>query len=385
VHVALDALDFFPGRMGGIETYLRNLVAALQEVPGDDLRFTLVCLSPLARELPVGGRRWSVRELPAGRPSPGWLARRLLQRLAGKDLLAPAVNRLRPDVVHHPFTTINTRGLRAPAVLTFHDMQHEFLPELFGTAELEARRRAYGPSARAAARVIAISHHVKATLVARYGLDPGKIDVVHQAHGAAFRPQGPDAVREARRRHGLARPFLYYPAASWPHKNHVRLLQALRLLLDRGLFDGELVLSGIARGAQDRIEAEIDRLGLAGRVRFLGWLRAEDLPALYAAAELLVFPSLFEGFGIPVLEAMAVGCPVACSDATSLPEIAGDAALTFDARLPEAIAARVAEVLGSRDLRRRLAAAGLARAAEFRWDRAARETIAVYRRAAAGA
>lgn len=384
MHVGLNALDLFPGRAGGIETYFRNLLAALQDLPPGDDRYTLLCLRPVAAELPVTSSAFRVREYACGRPSAGWLLRRSLLRAGGPDVLAPVVNRLRLDVVHHPFTTINTPGLRAPAVLSFMDMQHEFFPENFTPAELRRRRRAYRASVAAAARVIAISNHVKGTLVNVYGVDPAKVDVVHFGSAPEFRPvDDPARIAAARRRHGLERPFLFYPAASWPHKNHVALLRALRLLLDRGRFDGDLALSGIAREAHGVVGAEIARLGLRERVRILGYLPARELPDIYAAAELLVFPSLFEGFGLPLLEAMACGCPVVCSSATSLPEIAGEAALLFDPRSPEELAERIAEVLEQPETRRRLRAAGLARAAEFRWDRAARETVEVYRRAAA--
>jgi len=186
-----------------------------------------------------------------------------------------------------------------------------------------------------------------------------------------------------RRRHGLERPFLYYPAASWPHKNHVALLEALRLLLDRGRFDGDLVLSGLAREGHGEVEQAIARLRLTERVRLLGHVPGGELPALYGSAEALVFPSRFEGFGLPVLEAMACGCPVACSDTTSLPEVAGGAALLFDPGAPEDIAARVGDLLDDGGLRQRLRAAGLRRAADFGWDRVARETVASYRAAAA--
>ncbi len=383
MHVGLNALDLFPGRTGGIETYFRNLLAALQALPPGDDRYTLLCLRPNAAGLPVTSPAFRVREYACGRPSAGWLLRRALLRAGGPDVLAPLVNHLHLDVVHHPFTTINTPGLRAPAVLSFMDMQHEFFPENFAPEVLRWRRRAYRASVAAAARVIAISAHVKGTLIDVYGVDPGKVEVVYFGCAPEFRPvDDPARIAAARRRHGLERPFLYYPAASWPHKNHVALLAALRLLLDRGSFDGDLALSGVAREAQGKVGAEIARLGLGDRVRILGYLPARELPEIYAAAEMLVFPSLFEGFGIPLLEAFACGCPVVCSSATSLPEVAGGAALLFDPRSPEEMAARIAEVLEGPEVRRRLRASGLARASEFRWDRAARETVAVYRKAA---
>lgn len=384
MHVGLNALDLFPGRAGGIETYFRNLLAALQGLPAGEDRYALLCLSPVGAELPLTSPAFQLHQFACGRPSPGWLVRQALRQAGGPDLLAPFVNRLRLDVVHHPFSTINTPGLRPPAVLSFMDMQHEFFPGNFAPQELRRRRRVYRASVAAAARVIAISAHVKGTLVDVYGVDPEKIDVVYLASGTEFQPvDDPARVAAARRRHGLDRPFLYYPAASWPHKDHVTLLRALRLLLDRGRFDGELVLTGVAREAAGLVHAEIDRLGLRDRVRLLGHLPAGALPDLYAAAEMLVFPSLFEGFGLPLVEAMACGCPVVCSDATSLPEIAGGAALLFEPRSPEALAERVVEVLERPGVRGLLRASGLARAGDFGWDRAARETMAVYRRAVA--
>jgi len=382
--VGLDALDLAPGRSGGIETYFRELLAALQALPPDGVRYTLLGLAPVTGTLPTAGQAVRVRAFACGRPSPGWLLRGAVRRLTGRDVLAPAIRRLGLDVVHHPFTTVNTPGLRRPSVLTVHDLQHEFFPEHFAPGELARRRRAYPASARGATRVIAISAHVKGTLVERYGVDPARVAVVHHAVGPQFRPaHAPAAVEALRRRHGLGRPFLYYPAASWPHKNHGVLLEALRLLADRGRFDGDLVLTGLAREGHGELSGAIRRLDLGDRVRLLGHLPAGELPLLYAAAELLVFPSRFEGFGLPVLEAMASGCPVACADATSLPEVAGGAALLFDPGSPEQLAERVAQVLEGPALRRRLVEAGLRRAAAFSWGRAARETVAVYRAAAA--
>ncbi len=384
MHVGLNALDLFPGLAGGIETYLRGLLDGLRALPEGPERYTLLCLPPAGATLPDGGPGFRRRQFACGRPSPGWLVRRAVQRLTGRDVLAPAIDRLGLDVVHHPFTTINTPGLRGASVLTFHDMQHEFHPENFSPRELARRRRDYPASARAATRLIAISAHVKGTLVSRYGIDPDRVDVIHSGRGAGFAPVGdPERLAGARRALGLDRPFLYYPAASWPHKDHLTLLRALRLLLDRRRFDGDLVLTGVAREASGLVGAEIARLGLTERVRLLGHLPAARLPELYTLAEALVFPSRFEGFGFPLVEAFACGCPVVCADATSLPEVAGGAALLFEPGSPEALAERLEALLGSPALRAGLRAAGLARAGDFSWARAARQTVESYRRAAA--
>jgi glycosyltransferase involved in cell wall biosynthesis len=171
--------------------------------------------------------------------------------------------------------------------------------------------------------------------------------------------------------------YLFFPAHTWHHKNHRAAIDALRVLRDRHGMNRTLVCTGGAREAQPAIEAQIVKSGMVGRVRFLGYCPERDLPALYRGAACLLFPSLFEGFGMPVLEAMASGCPVVCSNTTSLPEIAGEAALLVDPSDPEAIATAVHRVLTDPDLRAALIARGLRRAATFSWQRHTLETIAV--------
>ena len=174
---------------------------------------------------------------------------------------------------------------------------------------------------------------------------------------------------------------MYYPAATWPHKNHKRLLAALKIMKDRYGFDGQLVLSGIAMQANDAVLEEIGRLGLRDDVIVLGYLPHEDLPCLYNLARLMVFPSLFEGFGIPLVEAMACGCPVACSNVTSIPEVVGDAAVTFDPVSVEDMAEKTWALWSNDSLLRDMKTQGLDRVKLFSWDNMARQTIQVYEKA----
>jgi glycosyltransferase involved in cell wall biosynthesis len=190
----------------------------------------------------------------------------------------------------------------------------------------------------------------------------------------------PDELERVRAEHGLDRPFMYFPAATWPHKNHKKLLAALKILTDRYDFDGHLVLTGIAMKSHGDILDEVEQLGLTEQVKILGYLPYADLPFLYNLARLLVFPSLFEGFGLPLVEAMACGCPVVCSEVTAMPEIAGDAALLFDPTFEEDIADKVWAVWNDDGMRERLITRGFERARLFRWEKTARETIEVYRR-----
>src|SRR3990172_9021479 len=365
MRIGLNAINFFPGRMGGIEIYFRNLLHHMQLVDGKN-RYTLICLKPNSGEFSLMNPAFLLKEYNYGRHSLGWLVRGALGKTARFDILAPSVNRLSLDLIHHPFTTAKPAGLKFPAVLTFHDMQHEFYPEFFTDRELRDRVATYRSSAESAVRIIAISEHTKQTLIDVYGIDAGKIDVVYNGCGSEFRVIDDESeLAEARGKYGLYRPYLFYPAATWPHKNHRRLFAALGLLKARGDFDGELVLAGIDKEGHAGILDEIERLGLAKDVKVLGYLPGRELPSLYNLAAMLVFPTLFEGFGIPLVEAMACGCPVGCSTATSIPEVVGDAGVFFDPSSSDDMAEKIRSVWGSPDKADRMRAAGFERVKSF--------------------
>jgi glycosyltransferase involved in cell wall biosynthesis len=311
------------------------------------------------------------------------LLRSILKGATGIDILRAEPNYLNFDVVHHPLSTMKPSWKRFPSVLTFLDMQQEFYPQFFTSVELETRRATSRASASAATRIIAISEHAKKCLEERYEIEADKIDVIYPGYGEEYRVIDDwERVNAIRRKYGLEKPFLYYPAATWPHKNHRLLLFALKLLKERYGFDGELVLTGVAMNTFDTLMSEAVRLGLDGMVRVLGYLPYEELPCLYTLAKLMVFPSLFEGFGIPVVEAMACGCPVACSNATSLPEVIGGAGIMFDPSSQEDMAEKIWQAWIDDGKLELLRQAGLKRVAMFTWKDAARETLDVYKRAA---
>ena len=266
-------------------------------------------------------------------------------------------------------------------VLVVPDIQHEYLPEFFSPEALEERQRLYTESAHRADHICAISDFTRHTLIDKLGVPPEKVTTVWLAADPGFSPVPREDDARVLGSYGLeAGGYLYFPAHTWHHKNHRAAIEALRVLRDRHGTSRTLVCTGGAREAQPAIEAQIAKAGLGGQVRFLGYCPQREIPSLYRGAACLVFPSLFEGFGMPVLEAMASGCPVVCSDTTSLPEIAGGAALLLSPRDPEALAAAVHQLLTDADLRRDLVTRGIGRAAAFSWRRHTLETIAVLRR-----
>jgi glycosyltransferase involved in cell wall biosynthesis len=309
----------------------------------------------------------------------------MLRNTLNLDILTREMRGLDLDVIHHPFTVLTPPGTGIPSVLTFWDMQHEFFPEFFGHVELRKRRRVFRASAQEATRIIVSAQFTRQCLMERYGIAAEKIEVIYTGYGPEYRVfDDPAELDKVRKKYGLDRPFLLYPAATWPHKNHKNLLAALKILTDRHRFDGQLLLTGIAMQAHDEILGEIERQGLARSVKVLGYLPYGELPFLYNLARLLVFPSLFEGFGIPLVEAMACGCPVVCSNVTSLPEVAGDAGITFDPNSPDEMAEKIWAAWNDEARRREMRGRGLERVRLFAWDTAAQKTLEVYRKASGG-
>jgi glycosyltransferase involved in cell wall biosynthesis len=283
---------------------------------------------------------------------------RFLHELEADVALSPQ-GWIRPDLF----------GLRN--VLLLLDLQHLHHPRFFTPERLEERERVYGSSVRKADFTVAISEFTRRVAIERYGIPPDRITSAWLAADDRFRPGlvTPRGRRSVLARHGLEEGgYLFFPAHTWRHKNHVSALRALALLRDDRGLTPSLVCTGEPREAQPEIEDLVSRLRLDRQVRFLGYCPLEEMPVLYEAAAALVFPSIYEGFGMPVVEAMSMGCPVVCSNAASLPEIAGDAALLVDPHDDEGLADALSRVLTDSDVRRDLTLRGVARSRLFSWE-----------------
>ncbi len=350
VTVLLSMLTLVPGTMGGSETYARELV---HELASRDLDVRAL-VAPVGAGFAGGLPERVASEFPTG---PGQADR--LRALALGTLLRRRLQRYTAgaEVLHYPFTVpVPPRRAAQRSVVSLLDVQHRDLPDLFGRAERAYRGVAYDRAARAADAVVTISQFCKARIVHHLGIDPARVHVAHLGvRTEEFRPHlGP---REQ---------LLLYPAKGWPHKNHAVLLEAFRRLR-RGNPDLELVLTGARADELPQVPDGVQVRGLVGRA---------ELVELYRRAAVMVFPSRYEGFGLPPVEAMASGCPVAAASAGSLPEVVGDAGVLFDPDDPQAVAAGVEQALDrSGELTRR----GLERAAGFTWSACADAHVAVYR------
>ncbi|MEA3308121.1 MAG: glycosyltransferase family 1 protein [Chloroflexota bacterium] len=288
-------------------------------------------------------------------------------------------NRLVPEATLFHATEHLLLPLRgAPTVLTVHDLIFRHLPEhhkLLNRWYLNATLPLY---CRRADHIIAVSEETRRDLLAAYNLPVEKITVIHEAADPRFRLPAPGAVVRARTSYGLPAEYLLYVGTIEPRKNLPRLLHAWEPLYQAGEAP-PLVIVGRRGWLADDFYAALERSPCREAVQFTGYVRDEDLPALYAGATAFVFPSLYEGFGLPPLEAMACGTPVICSRTSSLPEVVGDAALTVEPTETDALRSALYRLVSQPELRAELRARGLKQAAQFSWERAAQETLAVYR------
>jgi glycosyltransferase involved in cell wall biosynthesis len=374
VHVGLNLIFLVPGETGGMEVAARELIPALLNQAPAGTRFTAF----VNKEAAEAGGPWG--DLVPSRTVPVRARNRVQWVLGEQTLLPPLAARAKVDLVH---SLASTAPLWGPfrKVVTVHDLIYQHFPEAHAGLRDKGMRVLVPLGARRSDRVIADSESTARDLAALPGLDPARIDVVPLGLGAR-QSAAPLPEPELRARLDLgSRDVLLSLSAKRAHKNLARLIEALAGLpaTERPI----LVIPGYPTAYEDELRQLAAGLGLTEDVRFPAWLSPEELEGLWALARAFVFPSLYEGFGLPVLEAMARGVPVACSNASSLPEVAGDAALLFDPRSEREIAEAIASLLSDRELCARLVALGRERALQFTWEQTARGTLRSYERALA--
>jgi glycosyltransferase involved in cell wall biosynthesis len=374
MHVGLNLVYLVPGETGGTEVVARELIPALVAAR-PDVTFTAF----VNREAGSSTDLFVREHMPA--VTVPVRARNRLEWVRGEQQILPGLaSRAGVDLLHSLSNTAPLRG-GFRRVVTIHDLIHRVHPEahfgLLGTG----MRILVTLAARRSHRVIADSHNTRDDLVRLLRLSPEKIDVAPLGVGVSTTAT-PLAEPELRKRHGLGdRTMVLSVSAKRPHKNLMRLLEALALLPSETR--PVLLVPGYPTPHENELRRRAAELGLEQEVRFLGWASDAELEGMYAAAACFVFPSLYEGFGLPVLEAMQRGLPVACSDRGSLREVAGDAAKLFDPESPASIARALDELLKDPAEAERLRVAGRRQAGRFTWEATARATIESYERALA--
>jgi glycosyltransferase involved in cell wall biosynthesis len=374
MHVGLNLIFLVPGETGGMEVAARELIPALVQA-APDVRFTAF----------VNREAAAAKDGPWGELLPAVTvpvnARKRVQWVRGEQTLLPRLAKHEGvDLLHSLASTAPAWG-RFRRVVTVHDLIYARFPEAHAGIRDRGMRLLVPLAVRRSDRVIAISQSTRTDLMELLKTPAAKIDVVEQGLGAvgSTAAQSSEHVRAS---FGLGeRRVLLSLSAKRPHKNLPALIGALaRVPPERRPL---LVLPGYPTWHEAELRERASTLGVQDDVRLLGWLSAEQVEGLWSVADAFVYPSLYEGFGLPVLEAMARGVPVACSNASSLPEVAGDAALLFDPCDEVAIASAIERLLSDATEAERLRARGLERARLFTWERTARLTLDSYGRALA--
>jgi glycosyltransferase involved in cell wall biosynthesis len=383
VHVGFALLTLFPGQVGGSEANVRGLLGQFTAGNGPE-RVTVLAnalvTEAYAASIGNGVALDRVRSYRAGRTNATRLAAMMSARLAPRIAAREVPDGL--DVLHHPLTVPIPVLPGVPTVTTVYDLQHHELPQLFSRAERAYRRWAYDGAVRKADLTLTTSEYSRERLAELPGADADRIESIPMGiDHERFHPGHGDADERIAPR--LPERYVLYPANLWPHKNHARLIEALGRIEDSDL---ELVLTGQDYGRGEALREAAQRAQVEHRVHHLGHVAADELPALMRAAEAMIFPSLYEGFGSPPLEAMACGCPVAASRRASLQEMVGDAALEIEPESVDSIAEAITAITtstGACERRRDLRDRGLRHASGFTWHACAQRHLAAYERAAA--
>ena len=398
LRVCLDA-RLIPGTIGGVEQAITGLASGLSKledgdeeylflVHGDHVEWIQSYMQGPCRLLhgPPSSRLSRLKRVlgdavPAARSAWHRLSVVTGQRAIRVPVSEGTIEASGVEVMH--FTKQDGFLTAVPSIYQPHDLQHLHLPEFFSLRHRLAREVLYRRFCEQAEIVSVMTTWGKRDVVEQYGLPEEKVAVVPWAPVLdAYPVPSENDLTTARSKFSLPEAFVFYPAHTWEHKNHIGLLEALAILRDRYGLTVPLVCSGGLTEAFARIQRKTRQLRLTDQVKFLGFVSPLELQSLYRLSRCMVFPSKFEGWGLPVTEAFLAGVPVACSNVTSLPDLAGDAALVFDPYQPGEIADAVRRLWTDEALRDTLVERGKNNVARFTWDRTARTFRAHYRRIA---
>lgn len=365
MRIALDVSSAARAESTGVAMYIRRMVAAFARLKesGEPHRFTLVTRASRLKNV--------FRQSPV--PAPNFKNKLMLEGLH------PVFSRA-TDIFHGLDARLPGKWMRAATVVTIHDVFSALQSTEFATEEFRAmKRNRYQELIARADRIVCVSESVRRDVLSALQPDPAKLRVVHEAGGEGFFPRSPEEVQAVRARHGLDRPYYIFVGSVNKRKNVPVLAEAFAAAKQKTGSDAILALAGRIGYGGGEIRAALEKSAAGGALKLLGYVPDADIPGLYSGAQALLFSTLYEGFGIPVVEAFACGCPVIGANVGSLPEIIGDAGLLPDPRDVDSIAAAVVRFMEDEIFRKKCAQLGLERAKQFSWDKAAQECLQIYR------
>jgi alpha-1,3-rhamnosyl/mannosyltransferase len=372
LRVGVNLLWLVPSVVGGSEEYTTRLLAALADRDDDGLDVKLFAIRPFVETYPELAGAFQTIVCPLSGRSKG------LRIVAESTWLLAEARARRIDLLHHAGGTLPF--VRAtPSLVSIHDLQPLLMPDNFSGIKQGYLRRRLPSTAARARLVVSPSDYTRRTVVEMLRVPFDRTTVVPSGYTVAISEE-PDG--DPRAKLELDRPFFLYPAITYPHKNHVTLVRAFAEVVAKGA-DVLLVLTHRPDTMEDEIHRVARSLGVSDRIRRPGHIPRGELDWLFRNAVALTFPSRFEGFGLPVLEAMGHGCPVIAANATALPEVVGDSGILVDPDDVEGWASAMLELLNDEDRRAWLAESGRARVGQFRWASSAESLVAAYRLAAA--
>ena len=369
MRIGVNTLFMLPGKVGGTETYVRGLLYGLSKVDKVN-EYILFTNNSNHNSIEISSDRFSKILCMVSETS-------RLARVVYEQLFLPGIAAKHAvDILHSPGYVSPIAGKFAK-VVTIHDMQYMYYPAYFNKAKLAYWKYLLPKSAKKSDVILTVSENSKADIIDFLKIPSNKVFVTYEAAKLVSNSTEDDVIPDITKKFGIYDDYILSVASLLPHKNLNKLIDSFVLLEDK--IAHQLVFVGLKRSALNEIKKTAEnKLKNPNRIAILGYIPDQDLSAVYKRASLFVLPSLFEGFGIPLLEAMSFGCPVAASNKTSIPEVVGDSAILFDPNSSEQIAEKISDILFDNTLRERLIDKGLQRSKMFSWEKMAEDTIQAY-------
>ncbi|WP_379971139.1 glycosyltransferase family 4 protein [Ectobacillus sp. sgz5001026] len=364
--IGINLLPVIPGKIGGMEQYVRNLISYALNVNDEYEIFLFLNKQNIDTFVENNSKMRKIL---------------INENIDNNMQLYIWIHTLKIDIWFCPMLVLEPKNINVPSVVTIPDIQHEFYPEFFEPYVLQWRNAHYEYSAKTCNAVLTISEYSKKTMVEKYKIPENKVYSIHLDSSQEFYLNHNDEINQrVIHKYQLSNyEYGFYPANTWKHKNHINLLKAMVFLKKKFNVKINMVFTGFEQQAQKSIIDFIKENDLSEQIKFLGYLPQEEMPYVYRNAKFLVFPSLFEGFGIPLVEAMRTKTPIVCSNAGSIPEVVEDCALLFDPTSPEDIALKILEVLNEQT-RTELINKGINQAEKFSWEKCSKSTLEVFKR-----